>query len=139
MIPQITRNNPDFSYRVTILTALLVVTPLGFASKFYQGPAAWWFNNHFGGFMYEIFWILLIILMWPNLSSLWVAVGVFLVTCFLEFLQLWHPPFLQLIRSTFLGRTLIGTSFTWWDFLYYILGCTIGWVWVSYLKTKTIS
>jgi hypothetical protein len=65
--------------------------------------------------------------------------GVFLVTSALEFLQLWHPPFLQLIRSTFLGQTLIGTSFTWWDFPYYFFGCVLGWFGVRYVKTRTIS
>ncbi|MFQ5865842.1 MAG: DUF2809 domain-containing protein [bacterium] len=125
------------NYRTTLLVSLLVITPLGFASKFYRGPLAWWFNDHLGGLLYEMFWILLIILIWPKLSPFWVACGVFLVTCALEFLQLWHPPFLQLIRSTFLGRTVIGTSFTWWDFPYYIVGCAAGSLWLRYVRQKS--
>ena len=38
------------------------------------------------------------------------------VTFALEFLQLWKPPFLQAVRSTFLGHVLIGSSFSWFDF-----------------------
>jgi hypothetical protein len=47
---------------------------------------------------------------------------VFIVTCILEFLQLWHPPFLEWIRNYFLGRTIIGNSFSKSDFLYYFFG-----------------
>jgi hypothetical protein len=47
------------------------------------------------------------------------------ITCALEVLQLWHPPFLQAIRSTFAGRALIGTTFVWWDFIYYIVAAAV--------------
>ena len=129
-------------YRVFLLLSLSIVTPLGFASKSYQGIGQDWFNYYAGAILYEMFWIILIMLIWQKLSPLWVSVGVFLVTCFLEILQLWYPPFLEAIRGTFIGRTLLGTTFVWWDFLYYILGCLIGWLWVRYVQnycTRTIS
>ena len=53
------------------------------------------------------------------------------VTCALEVLQLWHPWFLEKVRSTFLGKALIGTTFVWWDFPHYFLGSLIGWVWLK--------
>ncbi|ODS34777.1 MAG: hypothetical protein SCARUB_00037 [Candidatus Scalindua rubra] len=56
-----------------------------------------------------------------RVSAFWVASSVLGITCFLEFLQLWHPPFLESIRSTFIGSVLIGTTFTWWDFPHYAL------------------
>jgi hypothetical protein len=40
----------------------------------------------------------------------------------LEFLQLWRPPLLQAVRSTFLGHALVGSSFAWSDFPYYGAG-----------------
>ena len=57
-----------------------------------------------------------------------IAVGVLLATCVLEFLQLWHPPWLQVMRSTFLGESLFGTSFSWWDFPAYVVGAVVGWI-----------
>jgi hypothetical protein len=53
-------------------------------------------------------------------------VAVFAVTCALEVLQLWHPAPLEAVRGTFLGRTLLGTTFVWWDFPHYALGCALG-------------
>lgn len=117
--------------------SLLILTPPGFATKFYSGPGSWWVNDHLGGVFYEIFWILVVTFIWPKFSPWKVAINIFIVTGILEFLQLWRPEFLQKIRATFLGSTLIGTTFVWHDFLYYILGCFLGWWYVRYLRQKT--
>ena len=105
--------------------ALMVVVPLGFATKWYVGPGAGFVGNYLGGVLYEVFWVLVVLLVWPLLPAARVAVGVFLATCLLEALQLWHPPVLEAIRGTFLGRTLIGTTFSWWDFPCYAAGCCL--------------
>lgn len=125
------------TFRKKVLISLLVLTPLGFASKFYPGPGAWWFNNYSGGMFYEIFWCLGAVFLWPRASGAMVAFWVFIVTSLLEFCQLWHPPGLELIRGTFMGRTLIGTSFSWWDFPYYFIGCGIGLLWIWMLRKSS--
>jgi len=118
-----------FLKRKWILVALFIVTPTGFLFKWYSGPAHRWFNNYGAGVMYEIFWCLLIFFFYPRKKAATkIAVGVLLVTSILETLQLWHPWFLQQVRSTFLGGTLLGTTFVWWDFPHYVLGCVIGWL-----------
>ena len=122
------------STQIKAILSLLVVTPLGFAFKFYSGPGNGWFNNYGAGVLYEIFWILLAFLFFPSKRSANVIpVYVFVITCILEFLQLWHPPFLEVVRSSFLGSALIGTTFVWWDFPHYVLGCLMGWGWVWFL------
>ena len=62
----------------------------------------------------------------PPVAYKLMAITVLVVTCTLAFLQLWHPAFLEAIRSTFLGRTLIGTTFAWWDLPHYAVGCALG-------------
>jgi hypothetical protein len=113
------------------LFALLAVTPMGFLFKFYSGPGQWWFNDYGAGLLYEIFWILVVFFFlprekWTNKIPFWI----FAVTCALEFLQLWHPWLLEKVRSYFLGRALIGTSFSWWDFPHYAVGSLLGWAWI---------
>jgi hypothetical protein len=67
-----------------------------------------------------------------------VAVWVFLATAFLEILQLWHPPFLEAIRSTLMGRLLLGTTFVFSDFIYYAIGCILsGWIF-TVLKSRFV-
>ena len=109
-----------------ILLLILITTILGFASKFYEGTFELWVNNSLSGMFYEIFWCLVAFLFFNNYLS--ISIIVFIVTCILEFLQLWHPVFLEYIRNSFIGRTLIGNSFSYNDFIYYFIGCLISYV-----------
>jgi hypothetical protein len=115
--------------------SLIIIVPIGFYSKFYRGPAAAWVNDSLGGVFYGIFWCLLILLFLPRVKPWIIALSVLVVTCILEFMQLGHPPLLELLRSNFIGRTLLGTTFTWTDFPYYFLGSGIGWFWIKHLQT----
>ena len=67
-------------------------------------------------------------------SSSNISLAVLAATCALEFLQLWHPVWLERIRSTFIGRCLLGTTFGWSDFPPYFLGAVIGWALLRILK-----
>ncbi len=112
--------------RRRLLLLLTAVIPLGIATKFYSGPAEYWVHANAGGIFYVVFWILLGLSVWPGSSPRLVASTVLAVTCALEFLQLWHPPALTQVRSTFLGHALIGSSFSWLDLPHYLLGCLLG-------------
>jgi len=114
-----------------ILVSLLVVVPLGFGLKSYTGPAQNWVNNNVAAMLYEVFWCLALLFLWPRKEFTGkIAVGVFVATCIVEVLQLWHPWALEQFRATFIGRTLLGTTFSWWDFPHYGLGCGLGWLWM---------
>jgi hypothetical protein len=115
---------------------LTAIVPVGFYTKLYDGPAADWVNDSLGGVFYEVFWCLAVFLVFPKARSRTIALSVLVVTCILEFAQLWHPTALTIIRSHFLGATLLGTTFSWYDFPYYVVGAAIGWAWVSWLRHK---
>ena len=116
------------------LVSLALVVPAGFYSKFYKGPGASWVNNSFDGAFYEIFWILLLSLFLPRVRSSRLAGGVLAGTCVLEFMQLWHPPLLESLRSHLLGALILGTTFDWMDFPYYFLGSAVGWFWLERVR-----
>jgi hypothetical protein len=126
----------DFVTKARIITviSLLIVTPAGFYSKFYNGPASEWVNNSFGGLLYEIFWCLVFFLIFPGIRVWKIGLAVFFVTCLLEFLQLWNPQFLNYLRSFFIGQAVLGNSFIWSDFIYYFAGSIIGTFWVFLIK-----
>jgi len=114
---------------------MLSVVTLGLFFKYYQGVGSEWFNNSFSTLFYEIFWCLFIFLWVRNTSAVErIPIWVFIGTCILEFLQLWKPPLLQQIRSTFVGKMILGNTFVWSDFLYYILGSILGWLWLRQLN-----
>ncbi len=130
--------NSEKLIRLYIGFSLLFVTIAGFLFKFYSGPARWWFNDYGAGVLYEVFWILVVFFFSPRKELVnKIPVWVFTITSALEILQLWHPWLLEKIRSYFLGRALIGTTFTWWDFPHYAIGCVIGWFFCAKLaKTR---
>lgn len=115
--------------RWTTLLLLVVVTLLGLGFRAYRGPLQ---NvvNHYGpaSVCYMVFFILAIFFLLPRSATILpIAIGVLVWTCFVEFSQLWHPPWLESIRGTVAGRLLFGNSFSWWDFPAYLVGCLLGW------------
>ena len=120
--------------RTRTILSLVVLVPTGYGLKLYAGPLSGWVNNSFAGTAYVCFWCLALFVVWPRRGAVApIVIGVFAATCGLEFLQLWHAPLLQAVRSTFLGRALIGTTFVTADFLYYVLGGGIAWGWLLVL------
>ena len=124
-------------YRTALLISIFLIVPLGYVVRFH-GPAPEWVNDAFGSIAYEIFWILLVAFLFPQASPLWTAVGVCFATCVLEFLQLWHSPFLEAMRATLPGRLVLGNNFAWSDFLSYFMGSLLGWVWMRSLRQQTL-
>jgi hypothetical protein len=121
--------------RQRIMRSLLVVTPLGFSPKLYAGPGRPWVNNSAVGVPYVVFWCLVFFFVRPRKRyAAPIASVVFAATCIVEALQLWHPLLLEPIRATFLGRTLLGTTFGWQDLFHYMLGAVLGWLWMRWIS-----
>ncbi|MBD2019070.1 DUF2809 domain-containing protein, partial [Leptolyngbya sp. FACHB-36] len=67
-------------YRLALLLSAILIVPLGYAVRFSSvGPA--WLNDALGSIAYEVFWILLVLLLVPRASLKWTAIGVCLATC----------------------------------------------------------
>lgn len=122
--------------RKRAIILLIVITLIGFYTKVYSGPAKDWVNNSLGGVFYEIFWCLIVSLLFKNPKSSVIAVWVFGVTCLLEFLQLSHLLVLEFIKRYFIGRVIIGTSFSRVDFIYYFVGSGVGYLIISRLQKR---
>ncbi len=121
-------------YRLALLLSVLVIVPAGYVVRFSPLQPDW-IPDVLGSLAYEIFWVLLVLLVNPKLSPRGAAVGVFLATCGIEFLQLWHPPLLEMLRQTLPGRLVLGNTFLWWDFPPYAIGSSLGWLWAKRVKS----
>ena len=111
--------------RKGILIILVILIPIGLLTKIYTGPGMSWVNYSLGGVIYVIFWSLFVSLFYRKPQVWQPALWVLLVTCILETLQLWHPQWLEAVRKTFPGRAMLGTSFSWLDFVHYGFGFII--------------
>jgi uncharacterized membrane protein (DUF373 family) len=125
-----------FKYRSILLINIILIIPLGYTVRFSHGPAPEWLNDFLGSLAYQIFWILFVLFIYPRASLIWTAVGVCLFSCGLEFLQLWQPPWLQVLRATLPGRLVLGNTFTLSDFPPYFVGSFLGWLWVRWLYNR---
>ncbi len=112
--------------KIYAILFLMFIIPIGFYSKMYSGFGHEWVNNKAGGVFYEIFWCLVFYILLPKSKPIKIVIWVFSITCLLEFTQLLNNGFLEIIRSNFIGRTIIGSSFSWSDFLYYLIGSLVG-------------
>jgi hypothetical protein len=111
-------------YRLSLCLVLLVTLSIG--TIFFAGPAAGWVYGYVSGILYVVFWTVVVALIVPSLSPWMGASGVFIVTCGLEFLQLWSPSSLHTLRQSFVGHFLLGSTFDQWDFFHYVIGAAAG-------------
>ena len=106
--------------RLIFFTIILI--PMGLYTKQYSGIASNWVHNYFGGIMYVVFFSLLFSIIFNKTNILKIVVLVFIITTIIEILQLWHPQFLESIRASFLGKALIGSTFSYFDIVHYFIG-----------------
>ncbi|MBW4580968.1 MAG: DUF2809 domain-containing protein [Tildeniella nuda ZEHNDER 1965/U140] len=123
------RHSWFLNYRLVLLVSMSLIVSIGYAIRFAQAPTFVWLNDAIGSIAYEIFWILFAAFLSPRTSLRAIAIGVCLATCGLEWLQLWHPPFLEAARATLAGRLVLGNTFSWLDFPPYVMGSWLGWLW----------
>lgn len=129
----IIRRHSFWVYRLSLGISVMIFVPIGYMVRF-AGPGPEWLNDALGTFVYEMFWIALMVFLFPTLLPIWASAGVFIATCGLEVLQLLQSPFWQALRSTLVGRLVLGNTFTWTDFPAYAIGSALGWAWVSGLR-----
>ena len=121
------------SGRVVYWTVAAVCVSLGLMGRQLDVP---WLANHLGGFFYVFFWSCLILGAFPRQRPGPLVGFVLAATCGLEFLQLWHPPFLESVRATRPGAMLLGTTFLWEDFPAYFVGALAAWALSAFILAR---
>lgn len=122
-------------YRIAIFTSILIIVPAGYVIRFVGNE---WLNDFLGSVAYEIFWVLLVALFLPRVALWKVAIAVLLATGLIEFLQLWQNPTYLTLKTTFIGRLVLGNTFFWTDFPSYFVGTLAGWLWARSLKQRLV-
>src|SRR5688572_32667002 len=99
------------------------------------------FVSKYGG---DALWALVVFLclgiVFPRSSTVRIALGAVCMAWGVEFLQLYHAPWIDGIRSRRVGRLVLGSTFNGPDLVAYVVGIGLGVVaeWV-FLKEKSSS
>lgn len=119
-------SKPDVK-RTWAAAACLVSVGLCLAYAWVRIDLPPWWKGHGGGIPYVLFWITLGFVLFPfRRRILPIVLAACLMTCLLEFLQLWKPDWLMQIRGTRFGAALLGSGFDWNDFPPYFMGAALG-------------
>lgn len=112
--------------RLWYAVAILVVIAAGLASRRYP----WLFPGFMSKYPGDALWALMVFLGWgiifPGVSTRKIAVYALATSFVDECSQLYHAPWIDSIRSTFLGHIILGSGFMWFDFAAYAIGVFIG-------------
>jgi hypothetical protein len=68
---------------------------------------------------------LMIALIYPSWTTLTVAAWSAIVSCAIEFSQLYHAPWIDAVRSTMLGHLILGDTIAWSDIAAYLFGVVL--------------
>ncbi len=119
---------------IKTIVFIVLVAALGVVSKMLPAWEGTWVSNHLAGAFYVVELSLILYLFFPEHFSVLLVTFAFLLTSLVEFFQNWHPAFLEPFRSTFVGHTILGSTFSWLDFPWYIAGAFIGWLLLQWIR-----
>lgn len=125
---------PEKRALIKTIVLIVIITALGFSAKLVPHGEATWLSNQLAGLFYVTELSLILYLFFPDHFIILLVIAAFLLTSLVEFMQLWHPAFLEPIRSSFLGHTIIGSTFSWLDFPWYVGGAVLGWLLLKWIK-----
>lgn len=126
------------AYRIALLVGIALIVPLGYSVRFATGLGMPLLQDIIGSLAYQILLMFLVAFFYPHVSLVKIAVWVCVSSFAGELLQLWQPPLLQTIRATWLGRIILGNTFTVSDFPPYVVGSFLGWLGLKWLRKKMV-
>jgi len=135
MKPPVALNHPTRSRPLyAVLIVLVIATGLLWRSSFMPLPP---FLAKYGG---DALWSLMVFVglgfMFNRAYTLRLAFGALCFSWAVELSQLYHAPWIDMIRSTLPGRLILGSTFNWLDLPAYAFGIAIGVVAESYFHRR---
>lgn len=111
--------------RLWLLVCVVAVIALGLASR--KFPSL--FPAILGKYPGDALWAMMVFaglaFLKPQASTARLAILAFVISCAVEFSQLYQAPWLNAIRGTTLGHLALGSTFSWFDIVAYAAGVVI--------------
>ena len=113
-------------YRQLFFLVITIVT--GLASRYFSAFLPHWVQLYLGDALWALMVFLLLGLLFYKQSTLWVAIGALAFSFFIEFSQLYHANWIDVLRANRLGGLILGFGFMWSDLVCYTVGVGFGYV-----------
>jgi len=106
---------------------------LGISSRKYGNILPVFIAKYTGDTMWALAFFAIFLMLFSRKRNWEIAIITFDFSCLIELSQLWHPVWLDKIRSTVLGGLLFGFGFRYSDLFCYAAGCVLGFLIFSLL------
>ena len=105
---------------------MIVITAFGLPARTIQDQLPRWYVQYFGDYLWAMLLFFVFALILQNMSTFKVAIVTLLFTYIIEISQLFHPQWLDYLRSIKLFALVLGFTFLWSDIAAYTFGIFTG-------------
>ncbi|TCO79483.1 ribosomal maturation YjgA family protein [Marinisporobacter balticus] len=119
---------------------IIIVISLGIASRYFSVYLARWIAKYAGDVLWGLMVFLWVGFSLKDRSTRFVGRIALIFSFFIEITQLYHAPWIDSIRKTFIGGLVLGFGFLWSDLICYTVGIGIGVLVekIFYMDTKKV-
>jgi hypothetical protein len=108
------------------LLIMLVITAFGLPARLIQDQLPTWYTLYFGDYLWAMLLFFLFALTLRTSNTFKVAMVTLVFTYIIEISQLFHPQWLEYLRSIKLFALVLGYGFLWSDIAAYTVGVSTG-------------
>ena len=123
---------PTKRRRLLYIISIVIVIALGLASRKIMG-FPYFVYEYVGDVLWAVKVYIIFAVLFPSEKIPLISVVTFFFSFLIEFSQIYHAPWIDSIRDTFIGGLVLGYGFLWSDILCYLIVTAIGAVLYSIL------
>ena len=112
--------------RFTYIALTITIMILGLSTRHFRTYLPNWINLYLGDILWALMIFFLFGVIFKTIETKWVAGLTLLFSFSIEISQLYHSPWIDILRSTTLGGLVLGYGFLWSDLVSYSIGICIG-------------
>lgn len=112
--------------RIVYIILIFIVIALGISSRKFSELLPIFLSKYLGDTLWALMVFLIIGFIFNKKSTLFVGISAAFFTYMIEISQLYHAPWIDVIRNTTLGGLILGFGFLYSDIICYTVGILIG-------------